>query len=470
MQKSKSESSKLDLTAAEFERPSRKLIAAQLKRFREHAEAYGVPLLMLDSLMSDDVKAPVVSIKSNSEDDWIRPSEMSNDERTRIRHDWLASLCKRYRETTGRSCASIDLALKQIREREQGRAQSRSYTSRYEVPCRRAIGSRDYAIVRLTLSKGDESDWHRHFGDELIHMIHGDVHVELKDMGITIPLREGEILQFHAESLHGLRCMSDTAQALIVRFLQLDQDGPRYAFYKGLPAKHTNLSQELYGRIRSELHRSLLPFDLNAKNTPAQVESTVVDRHEFARFLEAATSVFPQHARKKRLFSPNELHRLKTGKMPIPIVKILECAKHFELQPFLLYDFLVRTYQPIVVIHAPQMSDDWAPIPAQFQSSRDVLYHVPMRRLAHSGISIAYLEFKGKSKTRFNVHPGHELIVPLEGTLSVRLKGERATDVSAGVHMYAEYDSQHEHFVANKSDGIGRCLVFRFYPSVQYKP
>jgi quercetin dioxygenase-like cupin family protein len=474
--------SKLDDSIEALERDTQMEIVDTLHKFRMVAAAYDLPFLMLDSLQSTEVGGLRVQTKDG---EWKCPSDLSDDSIVRIKHECLAKLLHRYRTTMGEKVEMVETRLNLLRQTKSlGGASSRFGTATYEVPMTRVEHSRDYAIVRVTFkAKGESSDKHCHPGDELVYVANGIVEAHLEDTGIIVQLGPHDVLAFHSEQRHSLKCISETAELLVVRFLQLDRLSARYQFLEDL---RTPKDVHVFARLLAEMKNALQPFELHSGSGAVPWnDREVVDRHEFGRFLRTAlvdtfSPVDPQSKRNRRRQQStpevqqamaerrNRKYLLRKGALPIQGSKLPELADEFGLERFLLYEHLIPKYRQAIVIRALAASgeSDWEPVPKEFQSSEGVRYFVPKRRLADSGISIARIELKPGAKTRQNVHAGREVLIGLAGTVTVQI-GNDPPDVSHETDAYAEYNSNVPHSVANTHQVDAICLVFRFYPSMK---
>jgi quercetin dioxygenase-like cupin family protein len=76
-------------------------------------------------------------------------------------------------------------------------------------------------------------------------------------------------------------------------------------------------------------------------------------------------------------------------------------------------------------------------------------------------MGIVVCEIPAGSSGPVNHHPGHELIVPLHGEMTLHFPGKGLTSrVAAG--GYVHYQSDHEHCVGNAGSDTLRFLVIRF--------
>ena len=66
------------------------------------------------------------------------------------------------------------------------------------------------------------------------------------------------------------------------------------------------------------------------------------------------------------------------------------------------------------------------------------------------------------TRTLSESHPGHELLLPLEGAVVVCFD-ETETAIRAGEHLCAHYLSDREHSVVNRGNTPAQLLVLRFY-------
>jgi quercetin dioxygenase-like cupin family protein len=164
-----------------------------------------------------------------------------------------------------------------------------------------------------------------------------------------------------------------------------------------------------------------------------------------------------QHGRK---YSKSKFDRIHHGQAPIDEIELEWLARNvYHIEPMLLSDFLFRTFRPSVAVRRPH---DWVDVKPDLVGLYGVSYQVPCRRLADTDISITSLLLQPGASTPANRHPGHEVIVPLEGAVVVHID-RKDTPVRTGEHLAAHYFSRQIHAVENAGKEPARMLVLRFY-------
>ena len=142
----------------------------------------------------------------------------------------------------------------------------------------------------------------------------------------------------------------------------------------------------------------------------------------------------------------------------------------YGVEPFLLYDYLHPALRPAIAVRhglnpsGDEGSADWDELPATYLRERGVRYFIPRRRLADSDTSIAIVELDPAKSTPPNRHPGHEILVPLEGRLRIKFGEGEGYILDETLHRFAQFDSNLEHQVINDSTtDHARFLVVRLY-------
>jgi hypothetical protein len=99
------------------------------------------------------------------------------------------------------------------------------------------------------------------------------------------------------------------------------------------------------------------------------------------------------------------------------------------------------------------------------RGQKGVRYEIPKRSLACSDVAISWLKLDPGFHTTDNSHPGYELLLPIEGSVSVEymeLKDPRVCTVAAQEHV-AHYNSRVRHRIHNTGDGPATMFLVRFY-------
>lgn len=340
----------------------------------------------------------------------------------------------------------------------------------YRVPARKLKHTEEVAIVHLEIAPGGHSDTHAHVGDELILVLDGTVEVRLANSGLWTHLNKGDYIHFYAEQQHSAwNTSTKPVQLFIIRFYQLESSGTRFELLQALSAG--NPSANLITRVVTEVKAALMPFDMRANRNEA---AEVLDRFGLGRLLllicpeefrgsgnGLSLKALAKRAADHQLrYKQSWFDRLHHGQAAVRAEELPTLAKViYEVEPLLSYDFVFPALRNAVVVRQP---DDLRLLPENFVPSQDVRYRVPCRRLADSDLAIAMLELAPGAGTPVNRHPGHELLLPLEGVIEVRIGGMGAR-LDAAEHLYAHYHSRLDHCVVNVGDQWAKQLVLRFY-------
>lgn len=171
-------------------------------------------------------------------------------------------VCCRYRiapsRLIGMECGLVDFTI-------QGN--STPPTSRHED--RKPVSR----VTELLKNLGDpgvegipHSKPHVHPGDEFIFVRRGTVYIQLENTGLWTPLQAGDYIHFNAEIPHAIwNVYDEEAQAVIVRFFQLDRHGTRRQQIKTLQEIERLMStiSGHYGETPMTKLESLLQLDHN---------------------------------------------------------------------------------------------------------------------------------------------------------------------------------------------------------------
>lgn len=462
------------LDIAKLEKTSRSVLECQIRDLKTTAAAYGIHWLMLGPLLSSEAQDRVCHLQLRSE--FERISDWSDDSKFQIRQAHLGPLLQRFRERMGKTRPEVKEQLKQVLDKPDDVGVTEHYgrNASYANPKSRLIGSEDIALVHLTLHPGGVSDVHQHPGDELMLVLDGSVLVELPELGLCTELRRGDFIHFYAEQCHAAKCTGETtATVLVIRFLQLEELGARYTLHSDATSGDNWTNKEFVGRIRQEFLQMLMPFRLIDSNRQPGAE--VVDRVGLARLLQAVAKSnghSPEDlVRRACEIAPElkidvgKINRLAAAKSPVLESLLPTMAHIYGTYPAVLFDYMHPIHRPVIQV---RWSDDangsgeWAMIPEVFVDSPAVTYKVPVRRLAHSDMSISYLSMKRGAKTDPNSHPGFELILPLAGSVTIEQKNKTHV-LKYESHLYAHFASDEFHRVSNDDCDEAKLIVIRFY-------
>lgn len=151
-------------------------------------------------------------------------------------------------------------------------------------------------------------------------------------------------------------------------------------------------------------------------------------------------------------------------------------AEQFGVYEPLLAEFLLPAVFPTAVVRtnqagllAPGESGDWLELSDLLgypdpSLDEGVQYHVPKRSLACSDVSIAWLVLDSGHITPVHAHPGWELLVPLDGQLTVEFPGkESSASVTSASDRILIFRSDSDHVVCNTTTRPANVLVLRCY-------
>ena len=94
----------------------------------------------------------------------------------------------------------------------------------------------------------------------------------------------------------------------------------------------------------------------------------------------------------------------------------------------------------------------------------DVCYSVPDRSLLGSNTSVALLSVPPGKNVEPNYHAGFEILIPISGTLQLRLMDTNELIVlGAKDRQFVFFDSSIEHSVLNPGRAEARALVVRVF-------
>lgn len=335
----------------------------------------------------------------------------------------------------------------------------------YRIPRRKPANSDSIAVVDLTIEAGGKSDSHWHAGEELIFLLHGAVEVLFQDVGLRAKLSTNDYLHFYSEHQHCVLNESrDSAHLFIVRFRPSTN---RLEFLRELESPRPSV--QLIHRAFQELRKVISP-KVEAVNPWSFTISDRVGLGQFLRLLASEGFRGPKgrltldsilEKCKGTKYTRSKIHRIMRGTSPVELHDLHLLSRIFECEPVLLYDFLIPTHRPAVVVRE---STDMLAVPPEFARSARSTYKIPRRRLADTDTSIALLELPPFGETPENCHPGFEVLLPLRvpGGAAVEF-GDTAAAIPEDFQGYICFRSDHPHKVVNNSDLTASLLVVRTY-------
>jgi quercetin dioxygenase-like cupin family protein len=400
------------------------------------SRAYGIPRLMLDSLLSQPVND-------------LCPKERFAEFREVSRY------LSRQEEETIANCIFQDA----------DRRPAYGNGATYRIPRKKVVGTENFAIIHLELERDGHSDVHFHPGDELMFVLDGSIDVHFEESGLRTRIDRSGYIHFNSGQMHGAwNACQGKAAVLVLRFYHLDGnetdsgDGPEDK--EQLPGAR---------KKRVVLHRQ-------RGNTGRNATSLVSDRKGLGRLLRLICSEpeTPMNSARsldylKNISNANglsytraKIDRIQHGLSPVKQDELTGLAKVFETAPVLLHDFVSPALPNAVVVRYPE---DWNEVDAKYyDDSPGVTYRQPRRRLVDANTSIMLVELNPKAVTPSHHHPGLEIIVPLEGSIDVKFGDAKVhlNGEEAGA-SYIHFVSNTSHCIGNAGEGTAKLLVIRLY-------
>jgi quercetin dioxygenase-like cupin family protein len=355
--------------------------------------------------------------------------------------------------------------------------------AKYRVPARRLTDAPHIAIVDLSIDPGGRSDVHWHPGDELIFVRQGSVDITVGEYEMRARLNAGDYIHFYAEQEHcAVNAGAEQAELFIVRILpakcRVDFHDWLRTFSSRIKGHGKSNSQSSgYALAVRDLADYIVPHRFNDQELWHDWEDMPVsDRLGLGRFLIRWCGYWKESgisldelavlgARKG--FNRSRLHRVHYGLAPVKGIDLLTIAEIYRIEPVLLFEFLIPTSGLVVVVRqSPNLVTsqreflDLHEIAAPFVPNDMVSYRVPFRRLAETETSIALLRLAPGGQTPDNRHPGHEIILPLEGKMEIRF-GTTHTALDSSSKVCAQFHSGRRHRLVNVGDATAQALVIR---------
>jgi quercetin dioxygenase-like cupin family protein len=292
-------------------------------------------------------------------------------------------------------------------------------------------------------------------------------------------LKDGDYAHYYADQRHAAKNVGDQRAAIfIIRFYQVAISGfrgSREEFVEGLETLYQDIGTPRSTRRASHLlARVIDEFKPRLHTSPEQSDFDsleVADRFGLAKLLRLISEGDTQRSdgaslqqladRAERLKLPykrSRIDRLHNGTAPVKAREFALLAKLYNVKPFLFVHFLFPIFRGFVAVR--ESEGDFRAVDESFVPG-SARYFVPCRRLADSDIAIVLVELEGGEQTPENRHPGHELIIPLQGEIAVNF--DVAVPIGAPLQSYAHYDATNDHSTANIGKGKARFLVIRFH-------
>jgi quercetin dioxygenase-like cupin family protein len=436
----------------------------QLELARRFADAYSVPRLMVDSLLSRQVTSPF--LRQGFQDGYkLKGSSEEND----------------YGKHTV-----------------------------YTVPQEKLDGT-DPVFVLLELKKENSepgySRTHEHPGDELMLVLEGAIEVRLKNRTPEI-LQAGDYIHFYAEQSHAafLAPGANQARVFIIRFYQLEGGGSRRRFQVNLKKLVDELSKKKWSLAK--IRRSFEEVEARLReltHEPSQTEANqenVLDwaglGRQFRAFLKMLKLTYDEMllraAERQIELNRTRLSQLVQGKVLRQKMKWVYSLVELlgdHIPPILFAGFAYPPASEFVIVR--KNKEDLVTVSADVNAPPNAEYQVPRRVLAGSDIAITFLQLIPKSRASltdarerssqttdsndapslvegaspWNRHPGFELIYPLQGRVQVEYaaEGEGPNQyhiVDSALGQYAHYRSDRKHRVVVVGDQPAELFVVRF--------
>ncbi len=327
----------------------------------------------------------------------------------------------------------------------------------YSVPKEQLEGTENIAIVHLGLDASpvivDEdskdaglphSDHHRHPGEELLYVESGSIDVRFGDTGLHSRLQAGSLIHFDSRLDHSAwNPNRQPAQCFIIRLYRPESRRPIADEMGWLFQEKLDTGEEVLDRLG--LGRFLATLCSENMRGPSSGGLTL---DALAR--RAAQEDYP--------FSRSKLARIHYGKSEVLRSELTQLARIYEVEPMILYNFLLPYYQHAIAVHGMADTKRFTRETEKFLPE-GVTYRLPFRRLASSEMMISLVTLKENVQTEVSRHAGWELIKPLEGDVSIIL-GTTSSLVTEG--SFAHFDSSHDHQAINKGKKPVTILSVRF--------
>jgi|GEM_PF-5685470 len=342
----------------------------------------------------------------------------------------------------------------------------------YSTPDKCLKGGEAASVVRVSIKPGGYSDVHWHSGDELLFVLGGSIEILLLSTGLRAQLKTHDYIHFYSEQEHCALNVSDheDAEFLVVR---LKRSSRRSTLVESLRARSAKRS--ITSTARQELLASVDPRSANRSGE----EVGVLDRSGFGRLLQLlCNDSFREDAKRltlntiakrakdfKPVFSRARIDRMHHGMSTVPQEELLTLASIYDVHPTLLYDFCFPAYRGAIAVRCqpgepPLQESDMVPMPSAFVEGSNSNYLVPNKRLADTDVATAFLRLEHGTSSPKNRHPGHEILIPCSGKISLHFDG---TSAQVQVGQLVHFHSFRQHWVTNEAEEAVEVFVIRIY-------
>jgi len=346
----------------------------------------------------------------------------------------------------------------------------------YAVPQFRLEGT-DPAFVRLDLEPASHTISHSHPGDELLLVLHGEIEVRLENSGLRTSIGRGDYVHFCSEQPHSAWNLSQRERAvvLVVRFYQLKEGCIRRAVARAVDRMHDPRAEPSMKEFKKTVYPWLYQITRVPDRKLADPPDKLLDPVGLGRLIQmirrsnkgTVKPAIDQLAKKAReqgsKLSYEGIRHLANG---VEVERanrkdLTALANALNVEPVLFYGCLFPPVPNSVVVRKDE--DLKQIVPPVFAVPGTARYALPIRNLAGSDISLTFLTLGPRGRSPKNHHPGHELIIPLEGEVAVHFKGGGHSRASANELEYAHFRSMREHWVANTGRQDAEVFAIRFY-------
>ena len=344
----------------------------------------------------------------------------------------------------------------------------------YKTPEKCLRDAETVSIVKVEVQSGAYSDTHWHAGDELILVLRGSIDVLLLGSGLRARLNASDYIHFYSEHEHCvMNTASDTAEFLVVRFARSSRRQKLIDHLKLASQElSTTIKRELLANVdpRSEQFIPGNPWPKEVADRPAlgnllQLLCTAKFRSDNRRLTLSELAV----AGKRQGFSRARLNRIHHGHSPVQTGELVALAELYDVAPMLLFDYCFPAHRHAIAVRCnpgetaiPPLRDrEMLIIPATATEDRQS-YLIPNKRLADSNASIAYLHLDIGAESPKNRHPGHEILIPIKGKVSLHFDGP-SVNLNSESQQFAHFHSSRCHWVRNNGESSAELFVIRIY-------
>lgn len=352
-----------------------------------------------------------------------------------------------------------------------------SADSFYRIPRFSLAGTDEVALVHVQIPEGRETIKHWHTGAEIVYVLKGSVEIRLTDRGTWNRVDAGGYAHYYADQYHLARNVGKgPAELFVIRFYQVGiagKNGSREAFVDQLERLYADIGTPRSTKRASHVLARVINEVKPATEMPSADEPTeVVDRFGLAQLLRlisnrmrnnepASLQQLAERAHTLGLdaFNRSRIDRLHNGLAAVKRSELEDLARLYEVEPFLFVNFLYPTFRSMVTIR--ENEGDFVRVKDFVRGRAE--YLVPKRRLADSDVAIVLVKLlESGDETPMNRHPGHELIIPLEGEIAV-VFNDITLPIGPAKKSYAHYHATVDHATKNIGSGEARFMVVRFH-------